>query len=43
MLGYVIDCDYLIKVSDYMYPKPKPRKKVVSNFDEVLPIITIEE
>ena len=39
--GYTVDCDYLIKVSDYMYPRPK-LKNVVYNNDEILPIILVE-
>ena len=41
MKGYIIDCDFLIRVVDYMYPRPTP-KRVIVNHGEVLPIILVE-
>lgn len=35
MKGYTIDCDYLIRVSDYM-PLRRPRRKLT------IPIISVE-
>ena len=40
MKGLIIDCDYLIKVKYYMYPRPKQRK-IIINHGEKLPIIMI--
>lgn len=40
MKGFIIDCDYLIKVVDYMYPRPKLRNSI-NNHGEILPIILV--
>lgn len=47
MKGFIIDCDYLIRVVDYMdtdYPPAqlkKPVKKLYDNDGEKLPIISV--
>ena len=45
MRGIIIDCDYIIRVSDYMekkVPLPRPRKRLLTGDNEFLPIITVE-
>ena len=39
MKGFIIDCDYLIRVKDYMkdYPRPRLRRPKLK-----IPIITVE-
>ena len=43
MKGYIIDCDYVIRVKDYMerveLPRPTLRENVIVNDGEVLPIV----
>lgn len=43
MKGYIIDCDYLIRVKDYQEQLPRPRKKQLLDIDgSILPLITVE-
>lgn len=40
MIEYYIDKKFLRKITDYMQLQ-KPRKKIIQNYDEKLPIITV--
>ena len=38
-----INSKYLIRVADYMkLPRPKHKSRFIVNYDEILPIITME-
>ena len=41
MKGYIIDCAYIIKVSELMKPLPRPVKKLIDNDGTLLPLITV--
>ena len=42
MKGYIIDCDYLIRVKDYQEQLPRPRKRLQDSDGTILPLITVE-
>jgi hypothetical protein len=41
MKGYIIDCDYIIQVKEYM-PLPRPTRKLTDIDGSIIPIIHVE-
>ena len=42
MKGYIIDCEYLIRVKDYHEQLPRPRKRLLDYDGSIIPLITVE-
>ena len=44
MKGYIIDCDYVVRVCDLMKMAelPRPTKKLLDSDGTILPLITVE-
>ena len=40
MKGYTIDCKYLVKVVDFMYPRPTMKQYLLGD-GEILPLIIV--